>query len=102
MRIPLLSGVLTDKRGEFLTSYPVNLEVVPVDDKIAAAQFSATSGAVSVGQAQAPTGAASTGTAFNTASSAPNSAPSQALALWCSSATLADQARSRWTTASTG
>lgn len=47
MRISLLSGVLTDKRGEFLTSYPVNLEVVPVDDKIAAAQFRATSGAIS-------------------------------------------------------
>jgi hypothetical protein len=46
MRIPLLSGVLADNTAEFLQSYPVNLEVVPVDNKIAAAQFRATSGAI--------------------------------------------------------
>jgi hypothetical protein len=46
MRIPLISGIITDNTAEFLTSYPRNLEVVPVDNKIASAQFRATSGAI--------------------------------------------------------
>jgi hypothetical protein len=46
MRIPLLNGLLADNTAEFLQSYPVNLEVVPVDNKIASAQFRATSGTV--------------------------------------------------------
>lgn len=46
MRLPLLSGITADGTAEFLTSYPVNLEVVAVDSKIAKAQFRATSGAI--------------------------------------------------------
>lgn len=49
MRIPLLSGIIADGSGEFKESYPTNLEVVPVDNKIAAAQFRATSGAITLG-----------------------------------------------------
>lgn len=48
MRLPLLSGVLADSTAEFLTSYPVNLEAVAVDNKIAKAQFRMTSGAISL------------------------------------------------------
>lgn len=48
MRIPLISGILADNSAEFLQSYPVNLEIVPVDNKIASAQFRATSGAISL------------------------------------------------------
>lgn len=46
MRIPLVSGITTDESAEFRTSYPVNLEIVPTDNKIAEAQFRAPSGAV--------------------------------------------------------
>lgn len=46
MRLPLISGVLADNTAEFGTSYPVNLETVAVDNKIAKAQFRATSGAI--------------------------------------------------------
>jgi hypothetical protein len=48
MRLPLLSGITADSTAEFLTSYPTNLEVVAVDNKIAKAQFRATSGAITV------------------------------------------------------
>jgi hypothetical protein len=47
MRIPLISGILADNTAEFLISYATNLEVVPVENKIAKAQFRATSGATS-------------------------------------------------------
>jgi hypothetical protein len=46
MRIPLVSGITADETAEFRTSYPVNLEIVPTDNKIAEAQFRAPSGAV--------------------------------------------------------
>lgn len=46
MRLPLLSGIKADNTAEFGTSYPKNLEIVPVDNKIAKAQFRATSGAI--------------------------------------------------------
>lgn len=48
MRIPLLSGVVSDETAEFRTSYPVNLEPIIVDSKIAKGQFRMTSGAVTV------------------------------------------------------
>lgn len=48
MRIPIVSGIITDGTAEFGSSYPINLEIVPVDNKIAAAQFRATSGATSL------------------------------------------------------
>jgi hypothetical protein len=48
MRLPLLSGITADSTAEFLTSYPLNLEVVAVDNKIAKAAFRATSGAITV------------------------------------------------------
>lgn len=44
MRIPLLSGIIADSNAEFLASYPVNLEIVAVDNKLAKAEFRATSG----------------------------------------------------------
>lgn len=44
MRIGLLSGILAATTGELGVSYPVNLEVVPVDNKIAKAQFIPTPG----------------------------------------------------------
>lgn len=46
MRVPLISGITTDETAEFRTSYPVNLEIVPTNNKIAEAQFRAPSGAV--------------------------------------------------------
>ncbi len=46
MRIPLVSGITTDEQAEFRTSYPVNLEIVPTNNKIAEAQFRAPSGAI--------------------------------------------------------
>lgn len=46
MRVPLVSGITTDEAAEFITSYPVNLEIVPTNNKIAEAQFRAPSGAV--------------------------------------------------------
>lgn len=49
MRLPLLSGIIADETAEFLQSYPVNLETVPVDNKIAKAQFRMTSGATTLG-----------------------------------------------------
>jgi hypothetical protein len=48
MRIPLLSGIVTDELAEFKQSYPLNLEPVAVDSKIAKAQFRATAGAVPI------------------------------------------------------
>jgi hypothetical protein len=48
MRIPIVSGIVADNSAEFLQSYPTNLEVVPTDNKIAAAQFRGTSGALSI------------------------------------------------------
>jgi hypothetical protein len=45
MRLPLLSGITADETAEFRQSYPVNLEAVAVDNKIAKAQFRMTSGA---------------------------------------------------------
>jgi hypothetical protein len=48
MRLPLLSGITADSTAEFLTSYPLNLEVVAVDNRIAKAQFRATAGAITV------------------------------------------------------
>lgn len=47
MRAPLLSGITADGTAEFKTSYPINLEVVPVDNKIAKAQFRMAAGATS-------------------------------------------------------
>jgi hypothetical protein len=49
MRLPLLSGIIADESAEFLQSYPVNLEAVAVDNKIAKAQFRMTSGASVLG-----------------------------------------------------
>lgn len=49
MRLPLLSGILANETAEFQVSYPINLEIVATDNKIAKAQFRATSGAVTVG-----------------------------------------------------
>jgi hypothetical protein len=49
MRLPLLSGIIADESAEFLQSYPVNLETVAVDNKIAKAQFRMTSGASVLG-----------------------------------------------------
>lgn len=46
MRLPLVSGITADETAEFRSSYPLNLEVVAVNNKIAAAQFRATSGAI--------------------------------------------------------
>jgi hypothetical protein len=46
MRISLASGITTDETGEFRTSYPLNLEIVPTNNKIAEAQFRGTSGAI--------------------------------------------------------
>lgn len=46
MRLPMISGVVADGTAEFGTSYPLNLEVVAVDNKIASAQFRATAGAI--------------------------------------------------------
>jgi hypothetical protein len=48
MRIPIVSGIVADKTAEFNSSYPLNLEVVPVDNKIASAEFRATSGAIPI------------------------------------------------------
>jgi hypothetical protein len=45
-RVPLLSGITADETAEFKMSRPVNLEVVPVDNKIAKAQFRMTAGAL--------------------------------------------------------
>jgi hypothetical protein len=47
MRLPC-SGVTADSSAEFGTSRPVNLEIVAVDNKIAKAQFRATSGAITL------------------------------------------------------
>src|SRR5205085_7382033 len=44
-RVPLLSGITADETAEFRTSYPRNLEVVAVDNKIAKAQFRMPDGA---------------------------------------------------------
>jgi hypothetical protein len=44
-RVPLLSGITADETAEFKTSRPVNLEIVPIDNKIAKAQFRMTAGA---------------------------------------------------------
>jgi hypothetical protein len=49
MRIPLVSGITTDESAEFRTSYPVNLEIVPTNNKIAEAQFRAPAGAIPFG-----------------------------------------------------
>ena len=46
MRVPLISGITTDESAEFRTSYPVNLEIVPTNNKIAEAQFRAPAGAI--------------------------------------------------------
>jgi len=48
MRIPLLSGVVSDGLAEFRTSYPLNLEPVAVPNKIAAGQLRATAGVIPV------------------------------------------------------
>lgn len=49
VRLPLLSGIVSDSRAEFLTSYPVNLEVVATDNRIAQGQFRAPAGAIQKG-----------------------------------------------------
>jgi hypothetical protein len=49
MRLPLVSGITADTTAEFVQSFPVNLEVVAVDSKIAKAQFRMTSGAITLG-----------------------------------------------------
>lgn len=48
MRIPLLSGILADGLAEFRTSYPLNLEPIAVQNKIAAGQLRTTAGAITV------------------------------------------------------
>lgn len=48
MRLPLISGIVADSTAEFGISYPVNLEIVAVDNRIAKAQFRAPSGAIPV------------------------------------------------------
>lgn len=54
MRIGLLSGILANSAGELGVSYPVNLEVVPVDNRIAKAQFIPTPGTEPFGSGGAP------------------------------------------------
>src|SRR5690349_19453702 len=54
MRIGLLSGITAATTGELGVSYPVNLEVVPVDNKIAKAQFMPTAGTVAFGASAGP------------------------------------------------
>jgi hypothetical protein len=46
MRIPLASSAVADETAEFATSFPTNLEIVPVNNNIAEAQFRMTSGSV--------------------------------------------------------
>lgn len=49
VRLPLLSGVVSDATAEFLTSYPINLEVVATDNRIAQGQFRSPAGAITRG-----------------------------------------------------
>lgn len=46
MRVSLASGIVADNSAEFRASYPINIEVVAVDNKIAKAQGRAPPGAV--------------------------------------------------------
>lgn len=48
--IPLLSGIIADEQAEFKTSYPLNLEPIAVDNKLARGQLRATAGAVGVSE----------------------------------------------------
>ena len=48
MRLPLLSGIVSDALAEFRTSYPLNLEPVPGQNNIAAGQLRATAGVVPI------------------------------------------------------
>lgn len=47
--IPLLSGIAASSSAEFLASYPINLEPVAIDNKIARGQLRATSGVAQIG-----------------------------------------------------
>lgn len=47
MRIPLSTSAVADATAEFITSLPVNLEIVPTNNNIAEAQYRMTSGAIS-------------------------------------------------------
>jgi hypothetical protein len=49
MRLPMVWGVAADSSAEFLQSLPINLEIVPVDNRVSKAQFRATSGAITLG-----------------------------------------------------
>jgi hypothetical protein len=46
MRLPMISGIVADGTAEFGTSYPLNLEIVAVDNRISKGQFRATAGAI--------------------------------------------------------
>ena len=54
MRVPLISGIAADNQAEFRTSLPINLEIVPTDNRIAKAQFRAPSGARTVATGTGP------------------------------------------------
>jgi hypothetical protein len=47
--IPLLSGIAGNEAGEFVTTYPLNLEPIIVDSKISKGQLRAAQGAVQMG-----------------------------------------------------
>lgn len=47
--IPLLSGIAATEQAEFAVRYPLNLEPVAIDNKIAKGQLRATSGAIQLG-----------------------------------------------------
>jgi hypothetical protein len=47
--IPLLSGVAGSETGEFVQTYPVNLEPVIIDSKISKGQLRAAPGAIQLG-----------------------------------------------------
>jgi hypothetical protein len=49
MQVPLLSGIAASESGEFSTSYPVNLEPVPIDSKISKGQLRLASGTTPFG-----------------------------------------------------
>ncbi len=46
--IPMLSGIVATEQAEFVDSYPLNLEPVPIDSKISRGQFRGAPGAVQI------------------------------------------------------
>jgi hypothetical protein len=67
MRLPMISGIVADSTAEFLQSYPTNLEIVAVDNKIAKLSSGDCRRNLPSPPDPASTGAASTGTAFSIA-----------------------------------